>query len=259
MGSDSWPRTLGAVTPDTVLMGKGTAARRLRERVARVAESSRKILVRGESGTGKGLVCQWFQRHWNARRIVHVRPGLEDEADALARAELARLQAAPGPRPLLIVDDLGDASPAFQRLLRQVLDTEQPVVALTRRDLETAARRGTFDETLLQRFDATVWLPPIRARRDDVPDLVLYLARLAAETLGRSSVVVTPRALALLSQQHWPGNLRQILGIIEQLVAGARRDGTITVRQVEQELAQASEEASLQLGGSSWAIHARGT
>jgi two-component system response regulator AtoC len=92
-------------------------------------------------------------------------------------------------------------------------------IAATHRDLEHMTEEGTFREDLFYRLNVvSIWLPPLRARRDDIPSLVRSYAASLAEHRKRPHVEFDESALAHLRAQRWPGNVRQLLNLVERLV-----------------------------------------
>jgi two-component system, NtrC family, response regulator AtoC len=223
-------------------------------------------MVRGESGTGKELVAQAIHAH--SQREAGPFIGVNSAAlpDALLESELfghergaftgatatkpGRVELAEG--GTLFLDEIGDVSPALQvKLLRLIqerqyerlggtraLHADVRLVAATHRDLEDMVRRGTFREDLFYRLNViTLWLPPLRARRDDIAELTRhYLLQLRTEN-RRPALEMEPAAVRLLQTQRWPGNVRQLFNFVERLVVLSPRD-LITEQDVRRELSE---------------------
>jgi DNA-binding NtrC family response regulator len=151
------------------------------------------------------------------------RPGLFREAD----------------RGTLFLDEIGDVSPALQaRLLRAVQEheivpvgSETPitvdvrVIAATHRDLPELVRQGQFREDLYYRLNVvTLTLPPLRARRQDVPLLIDHFLRDLAQRHGRGPVAVDPEAQRRLLVYDWPGNIRELQNVLERAMLLAEQD-----------------------------------
>jgi DNA-binding NtrC family response regulator len=142
----------------------------------------------------------------------------------------------------IFLDEIGEMSPALQvRLLRALeLGEVRPVgsprattvdvrvIAATHRDLERAAKEGTFRQDLYYRLHVlSIRVPPLRERREDVPLLAAhFLTGIAAS--GRGAVSLTPAAVAALAAHDWPGNVRELENALERL-AVETRGGTIDV------------------------------
>jgi DNA-binding NtrC family response regulator len=220
------------------------------KQIALACASDAAVLVTGETGTGKELVARAIHRHGprSARAFVPVNCGAMPEG--LLESELfghvrgAFTGAVADKRGLfeearggtIFLDEIGEMSPALQvRLLRtlesgevravgspRATSVDVRVIAATHRDLERAAREGTFRQDLFYRLHVfAIRIPPLRERRDDVPLLVAhFLARLAAE--GRGTASATPAAIAALASNDWPGNVRELENTLERLAVESR-------------------------------------
>ena len=239
------------------VVGQSRALRDVLDLVGRVADSDSTVLITGESGTGKELIARAI--HYNSKRadrvMVTVNCGaipeelLESElfghvkgafTNAVQHRE-GRFAAADG--GTIFLDEIGDMSPNLQvKLLRVLQDrTFEPVgssktvradvrvLAATHRNLEEAIRQGRFREDLYYRLNVIpIEVPPLRARKEDVPLLVEhFLARLNEEK-GRGIDGIAPAALERLVEHDWPGNVRELENLIERLVV-LRGRGTIEV------------------------------
>jgi DNA-binding NtrC family response regulator len=226
------------------------------KQIALACASDAPVLVTGETGTGKELVARAIHRHGGraARPFVAVNCGALPEG--LLESELfghvrgAFTGAVADKRGLfeearggtIFLDEIGEMSPALQvRLLRAIeLGEVRPVgsprattvdvrvIAATHRDLERAAREGTFRQDLYYRLHVfSVRVPPLRERREDVPLLAAhFLAGFASR--GRGAASLTPAAVAALAAHDWPGNVRELENTLERLAVEAR-GGTIDV------------------------------
>ena len=223
----------------TPLIGRSEAMAAVRERVLRLAPSAATVLVTGESGTGKELVARLV--HASSPRaagpfvVVNcpaLPPTLVDaELFGVERGVATGVDARPGRLEMaaggtLFLDEVADLDLAAQaRLLRflqekqiervggrQLIPVDARVVAATHRDLERAVEAGTFRADLLHRLAAgRIRLPPLRERREDVPDLVAhFLAR-----PGGPDVRMSEAAMALLRLHDYPGNVRELENAVE--------------------------------------------
>jgi len=228
------------------VVGTSGALQRVLGTVAKVADSDSTVLITGESGTGKELVARAL--HYNSRRadrlLVTVNCGaipeelLESElfghvrgafTNAVAHRE-GRFSLANG--GTIFLDEIGDMSPNLQvKLLRVLQDRSfEPVgssktvrvnvrvIAATNQDLETAIREKRFREDLYYRLNVIpIEMPPLRARREDVPLLAHHF--LERVNQGRARPVgITDEALERLVAWDWPGNVRELENLIERLV-----------------------------------------
>ena len=230
------------------LVGDSPALRELLAKIKRVAATDSTILVRGESGTGKELVA----------RTIHQRSARRDQAmlsincaalpDALLESELfghkkgafsGAIADKPGLFALadggtLFLDEVGELSPEVQAKLLRALESREfmPVggtasrkvdlrfVAATNRDLGAAVAAGRFREDLYYRLAVIpLELPPLRARKDDIPLLVGHFLARYNQRWGRGVERIDEDALAALAAHDWPGNVRGLDNCIQRAVA----------------------------------------
>jgi DNA-binding NtrC family response regulator len=213
-----------------------------------IAPTDCNVIVTGESGTGKELLARYL--HLHSRRaegpflgvncgalteelLTNELFGHDKGAFTGAHADKAGLIEAAGGGSLFL-DEITEMSPAMQvRLLRVIQEREVlrvggtraiPVdvrfVAATNRDLQVAVKEGTFRQDLYFRLNVVnLHLPPLAARRGDVPLLAYYFLKKHATLMGRESAEISPEALGLLEAYSFPGNVRELENIIERAVA----------------------------------------
>jgi two-component system response regulator GlrR len=213
-----------------------------------VARSDASVLIRGESGSGKELLAQAIHRASPRAARPFVAVNCSAIPEALLESELfghvkgaftgavahrrGLFQAADGGS--LFLDEIGDMPPALQVKLLRVLQertvrpvgASQPVevdvriLSATHRDLDAAMAEGQFREDLYYRLNVvTLHLPRLAERREDIPLLANhFLAKLAAKYHKRLNGFA-PEALKLLSTAPWPGNVRQLHNVVEQVSA----------------------------------------
>ncbi|MFO0842808.1 MAG: sigma-54 dependent transcriptional regulator [Gemmataceae bacterium] len=219
----------------------------------RVAATDATLLLRGESGTGKGVLARAI--HARSKRAgrpfvtVHC-PSLsvellESELFGHARGaftgavEATEGKAAAAEGGTLFLDEIGDLPPALQpKLLRflqerayeRVGETrtrtgDVRLLAATNRDLAADVTAGRFREDLLYRLNVVeVTLPPLRERRRDLPALADHLLRFFARQTGKAVRGFTPEAMAAVSRYPWPGNLRELRNAVERGVILTREE-----------------------------------
>ena len=227
-----------------MLVGRSDLMVELRSRVTRVAETSFTVLIEGESGAGKELVAR--ELHFgSARRRGPFVPvncaalvetlveaelfGIEDRIATGVKARRGKFELAH--QGTLFLDEVGDLSPNAQAKLLRVLQDmavervggqgtrliDARVVAATNRSLHSLVQTGRFRADLFYRLSGVeIFVPPLRARREDVPLLVDHF-------LGRHrrsrSLIVSPAAVESLMAYEWPGNVRQLGRVVERAVA----------------------------------------
>lgn len=234
------------------LLGDSKAMAALRDLIAQVAPSDANVLVRGETGTGKELVAREIHGG-SARRsgpIVSLHCAalpeslLESELfgyekgafTGAAQRKRGRIEIANG--GTLFLDEIGDVPASVQVKLLRILqerrferlggteshEADVRIVAATHRDLDAMAERGEFREDLFYRLNVVpIWVPPLRARRDDIAMLATHFCK-AAAARNRKTVTIAPGALEALGRERWPGNVRQLQNIVERLVVLCRSD-----------------------------------
>jgi DNA-binding NtrC family response regulator len=219
----------------------------LREQIERAARANATVLVRGERGTGKELVARAI--HEQSKRAggplekvnCAAVPGelieselFGHEAGAFTGATKQRrgkFERASG--GTLFLDEVGDMPLAMQAKLLRVLQEQEiervgghetirvdvRVVAATNRDLDKLAGEESFRADLYDRLNVLpLFIPPLRARRDDIPLLARHFVRLAAKNNDRPEMAITDGALAALTAYSFPGNVRELRNVIERLV-----------------------------------------
>lgn len=227
------------------LVSRSPLMQRLFEVLPTIAASPSTVLILGETGTGKEVVARTIHdlSPRRARPFVAVNCGALPEA--LLESELfgyragaftgavrdrpGRFAAAAG--GTLFLDEIGEISPVVQvRLLRVLQErTYEPlgsnrsesadvrVIAATHRDLGRRMREGAFREDLYYRINVVrVELPPLRARREDIPLLAEQFTARFNRLQGRSVPGLAPEALSLLLAHDWPGNVRELENVIER-------------------------------------------
>jgi DNA-binding NtrC family response regulator len=216
--------------------------------VERVAATNSTVLIGGESGVGKDLIARAI--HQNSRRASGPFIKINSTAipDNLFESELFGFEkgaftgatmAKPGKFELadkgtLFLDEIGDVPAPIQvKLLRvlqereferlggtRTLKVDVRLIAATNRDLRAALEEGTFREDLYYRLNVVpIDIPPLREHKEDIPDLVSHFFNRFARENGKDMHAITPAALKLLMDYHWPGNVRQLENIIERGVA----------------------------------------
>jgi two-component system response regulator GlrR len=213
-----------------------------------VADSDASVLVFGESGTGKELLARAIHQasRRSERAFVAVNCGaipgelLESELFGHARgaftgaiqAHKGLFQAADG--GTLFLDEIGDMPLPLQvKLLRvlqegevrpvgstQAIPVDVRVISATHRDLDAQREQGLFREDLYYRLNVvSLKLPSLAERREDIPLLAAHILGKLAERYRKPASTLAPDAMALLVAAPWPGNVRQLLNLLEQCVA----------------------------------------
>jgi two-component system nitrogen regulation response regulator GlnG len=238
------------------------------------------VLIPGESGTGKELVARAL--HDNSPRSKQPFIALNTSAIGaeLLESELfghekgaftgaterraGRFEQADG--GTLFLDEIGDMSTPLQtRLLRVLAENEfyrvggttpihvdVRVIAATHQDLGKAVAKGTFREDLYHRLNVMrISVPPLRDRKEDIPDLTRIYLDLASNELGIPTKTLSPEASACLLRYDWPGNVRELVNICRRLtVTAAGRE--IVLQDLPPEIAGTNAKV-----GSDWTVELR--
>jgi PAS domain S-box-containing protein len=229
------------------IVGTSPALQAVLSRISKVAPTDSTVLVAGETGTGKELVARAIHRRSNraSRSFVSVNCaaiprdliaselfGHEKGAftGALQR-RVGRFELAEG--GTIFLDEVGELSSDTQVALLRVLQEREfervggiqsirvdvRVIAATNRDLKAAVANGTYREDLYYRLNVfPVEMPPLRARRADIPLLVEYFVDRYARKAGKNIRRVDKKTLQLLQSYPWPGNIRELQNVIERSV-----------------------------------------
>ena len=227
------------------IVGKTPAIRQIFELIETIRETDSTVLITGESGTGKGLFARAIHDLSPRRDGPFVKVTCAALSETLLESELfghvkgaftgaiadkvGRFEAAGG--GTIFLDEIGDISPPLQvKLLRVVQEREfervgssrtqtvdARVIAATNRDLKAAMKAGQFREDLFYRLHVIpVAVPPLRERKEDIPQLVDHiLRRLRKRGLDRVRAV-SPEAMRCLIDYPWPGNVRELENVLER-------------------------------------------
>ncbi len=244
-------RMLGPVISTSELVGDGPPIRAVLALAQKAAVSDSRVVILGESGTGKGVVARRI--HAQSRR--RQKPFLDVHCGAMAHElleselfghEKGAFTGATTEKPglfeladggTLFLDEFADMSSAMQSKLLKVLDhgelrrvggirtitVDVRVIVATNRDVDDLVRTGRLRQDLLHRVDVIrITLPALRERPEDLPALVAYFLALQHRG-GLPEKSFTPQAMRVLQGYSWPGNVRELANTVERLVILAPR------------------------------------
>jgi DNA-binding NtrC family response regulator len=217
----------------------------LLERASVVGPSSSSLLITGETGSGKSLLARVIHRISPRRFKPFLTVNCAAMQESLLESELFGHERGSFTgaaytkiglfevchEGTLFLDEIGEMSPSMQAKLLQVLDTgelrrvggtrmrpvDTRVITATNRDLAEEVREERFRKDLFFRLNVVrLRVPPLRTRKEDIPDLVEHFLRLYSPP-GQEPKRIARRAVSLLMEYHWPGNVRELANMVEGL------------------------------------------
>lgn len=229
------------------LVGSSQEIALLKEQIEKAAQSNSRVLIMGESGSGKELVARLL--HENSKRAGE--PFVEVNCAAipqeLIESELfghekgsftgaferkrGKFELADG--GTLFLDEVGDMSLSAQSKVLRIIETQEfqrvggsrnikvdvRIITATNKDLKEEAKKGTFREDLLYRLNVIpIVVPPLRERKEDIPELIEYFLEYFASEYGEKPKKISPEAFKILQAYEWPCNIREVRNVIERLV-----------------------------------------
>jgi transcriptional regulator with GAF, ATPase, and Fis domain len=228
-------------------VGTSRPLRHILQQVQDVASTNATVLITGESGTGKELIARSIHNrsHRSDRAFVRVncsaipREMFESEFFGHVRGAFTgavrdrpgRFQVANG--GTIFLDEIGDLPVDLQPKLLRVLQegeyervgedvtrtTDVRVVAATNRSLDAEVRANRFRQDLFYRLNVfPLWLPPLRARKGDIPVLASHIISEVSRRLGTPAPPLTTEDIGRLQEHSWPGNVRELENVIERAV-----------------------------------------
>ena len=232
-------------SPPGGMVGHSARMRLLMERACQVARSDADVLIMAESGTGKELLAQFIHRASARRDYPFVAVNCAAFPEALLESELfghvrgaftGAVASRPGKfelasRGTLLLDEISEMPLSLQPKLLRVLQEREVdrlggtrpvrvdvrVIATTNRNLPSLIEEGRFRADLFYRLDVVpLTLPPLRARREDIPELVEHFVRKYAPT--SRAVRLTDELLQKLIEFDWPGNVRELENFVRRIL-----------------------------------------
>ncbi len=232
---------------EDICWGKSPAMQRLLTMIKKVAVTDANVLITGENGTGKELIAKMIHRYspraaetliivdmgavtetlFESELFGHVKGAFTD-----AKADRSgKFEAADGGS--LFLDEIGNLSYPLQAKLLSALQTRHitrvgsnksisvdiRLISATNKNLFKSVKKGEFREDLLYRINTIhLEVPPLRERREDIPQLADFFLRRLARKYGKSDLKLGEKALCKLESYAWPGNVRELEHAIEKAV-----------------------------------------
>src|SRR6059036_78613 len=261
----------------TGILGESPPIQEVLVKIEQIAPVTSTVLIEGESGTGKELVARAVHDLSPRRGKPFIAVNAAGLPETLLESELfghekgsftgaaerrlGRFELANG--GTLFLDEVGEMPPATQVKLLRVLEDKsffrvggtQPinvdvrVIAASNRSLKEAVARGTFRDDLFYRLNVlSVYLPPLRERRSDIPLLVRTFIAEFAKQHDRNFHGITPEALQILVDADWPGNVRQLRNLVESMVVLAP-EGEIRASDIPRDIRERARGLPVRVAG----------
>lgn len=235
------------LSPSTSFVIYSDAMKAIATQCELLAKSDLPVLILGETGTGKEVLAHYVHKMSNASNATFLKVNCAAMPTDLLESELlgyeqgaftGAVKSKPGKFELcdegtIFLDEIGEMSPSLQAKLLQVLQdgtfsrlggrttikVNVRVIAATNIDIKAAIRERRFREDLYYRINGySVYLPPLRERREEIPVLIRYFMQRMAEKYARRPVALTDRLLSVCMQYPWPGNLRELEGFVKRFL-----------------------------------------
>jgi DNA-binding NtrC family response regulator len=254
------------------IIGRSGVMQKVIQTARQVAASDIPVLIMGDSGTGKELIARAIHNHSRRRknRLVALNCAglsesiLEDELFGHVKGAFTGAQSdregrfEHAEKGTLFMDEIGDMPGAMQAKLLRVLENGEVVrlgsneplkvdvrlISATNRNLKELVEEKKFREDLFYRINgAAFYLPPLRERREDIPLLVHHFMNLAAEKYGKKIAGIRPELQQVMMTYPWPGNVRQLKNVIENMVVLSSDGQELGVETLPPEMKSKAAEA----------------
>ncbi|TFG36353.1 MAG: sigma-54-dependent Fis family transcriptional regulator, partial [Nitrospirales bacterium] len=229
------------------LVGNSPKMIQLRGQIEMAGKSNGRVLILGESGSGKELIAHLLHEHSSRVEKPFVEMNCAAIPQELIESEMfghekgsftGAFERKKGKFELadegtLFLDEVGDMSLTTQSKVLRVMETQEfqrvggnknikvdvRIIAATNKDLIEEAKKGNFREDLLYRLNVIpISVPPLRERKEDIPAIVEHFLSYFAEEYGQKPKTITEDGLKALESYEWPGNIRELRNMIERLV-----------------------------------------
>ncbi len=235
------------------LLGRSSKMREICDLILDISGSDSNVLIQGESGTGKEVVAKAIHEQSLRKNGPFVVVNCAAYAETLLQSELfghekgaftgairskkGRFEQADG--GAIFLDEIGEVSLPTQVVLLRVIQekrfervggeatvaTDARIIAATNKDLKKSMVGGSFREDLYWRLNViNIEIPPLRERKEDIPQLVNNFVDLFNQKLGKNVRKIGAQAMDLIFQYHWPGNVRQLENAVERSVVLCKED-----------------------------------
>ena len=230
-----------------MMQTKNSAYRKVLTMASKAAKSDVNILILGESGSGKEVIAQYIHSESSRSNNSFYATNCHIFSDSLLESELfghekgsftgafstrvGRFEAARF--GTLFLDEIGDVPLSTQAKLLRAIETKKinrigsneeikvdfRLISATNKDLEKEIREGNLREDLFYRLSTIIiQVPPLRHRKEDLPDLIRHFAEKAQNALGLESIEIDREVMDFLLDYRYPGNVRELKNIIERMI-----------------------------------------
>ncbi len=240
-------KQVGEQNGSQILFGNSDKMGAIKEIIDQVADTDITVLIRGESGTGKGLIARFIYANSTRRDQHFVKVNCAALPDELLESELFGYERGaftgahkkkPGKfeyanRGTIFLDEIGEIHPALQAKLLQVLQdgefsplgserdirVDSRVIAATNRDLEAAVSEGRFREDLYFRLNVvSILVPPLRERMEEIPILAEHFLHKYNRKYNKTFSKLSTETMDIFMNHNWPGNVRELENMIKRVV-----------------------------------------
>ena len=244
---------------ESCMIGESPAMQRVREQAREVAPTDLTVLLRGESGVGKGVVARYMHAHSNRgsnERLIQINCSAIPES--LIESELFGYEAGaftgadrakPGRFEIaadgtIFLDEIGEITSSLQVKLLNIIEQKEiyhlggkksirvsaRFVTATNASLEEKIETGDFRADLFYRLNEfVIRIPPLRERIEDLPLLADHFCRIYGETFNRPGLTITPDVLGAMMGYAWPGNVRELESVIRRFALNGDPESILAI------------------------------
>ncbi|MBW1741401.1 MAG: sigma-54-dependent Fis family transcriptional regulator [Deltaproteobacteria bacterium] len=238
------------------IIGQSRAIKEVLSQVARVADSDVTALILGETGTGKELIAQTIHDHSPRKGKPFIKLNCVAIPEGLLESELfghekgaftgavsrkiGKFELAD--QGTIFLDEIGDMALSTQAKILRILQEKElervggtlpmkvdvRVIAATNKNLVSEVREKRFREDLFYRLNVvTIFLPPLRERKEDIPLLVDHIMEKMSKASGKKIYQISKSAMEILTEYSWPGNVRELENVVERAMVMVEEDTTV--------------------------------
>jgi len=237
------------------MIGESPAITQIKDMIDKVAETNARVLITGENGTGKEVVAHWIHEKSERSSAPFIEVNCAAIPSELIESELfghekgaftsahkqrkGKFELAHG--GTLFLDEIGDMSLSAQaKVLRALqenkitrvgsdkdINVDVRIIAATNKNLKQEIENKTFREDLYHRLSVVIIeVPSLNERLDDIPLLAEHFIEQICKEYGKAKLKINPKAIEVLKQKQWTGNIREFRNIIERLVIFSNKEIT---------------------------------